>query len=46
MTEFLVLIRNVVLAMVLGWFGFEFAPDSTDKDENAGARAFISALAH
>ena len=34
MTDLLIIIRNLVLATILGWLGLEFAPDSTDKDES------------
>jgi hypothetical protein len=31
MTNLLILIRNLVLAMILAWIGLEFAPDSSDR---------------
>lgn len=33
MTDLLILIRNLVLAAILGWLGLEFAPEGGDKDE-------------
>lgn len=33
MTELLVMFRNLLIAMVLGWLGLSFAPDDgQDKD--------------
>ena len=31
MTEFLILIRNVVLAAILAWIGIDYAPQGPDK---------------
>ncbi len=35
MTEFLVLVRNLVLAAIMAWFGLEFAPAEPDKSQPA-----------
>ena len=45
MTNLLILIRNIVLATILGWLGMEFAPDSADRDEKpAGSKVIVSLL--
>jgi len=45
MTNLLILIRNIVLAAILAWFGMEFAPDRADRDEKpAGGNAIVSLL--
>lgn len=43
MTELLILIRNVVLAMILAWLGLEFAPSNPDKnDDKPSERAEVA----
>lgn len=43
MTDLLIMIRNVVLATILGWIGLEFAPN-TDKDEKPSDSSAIAAF--
>ena len=43
MTDLLILIRNVVLAMILAWLGLEFAPSNPDKnDDKPSERAEVA----
>jgi hypothetical protein len=44
MTDLLIVIRNVVLAAILGWIGLEFAPDATDKDEKPSEQSYAMAI--
>lgn len=46
MTEFLILIRNVVLAAILAWLGIEYAPSSPDKspDDKSDGSVTVSFL--
>jgi len=44
MTDLLIVIRNVVLAAILGWIGLEFAPEATDKDEKPGEQTYTLAV--
>lgn len=40
MTDFLIMIRNLVLAAIMAWFGLEFAPSKPaepDKGQPSGA---------
>jgi len=44
MTNLLILIRNLVLATILAWFGLEFAPSSPDKDDKPAEDSLIAAV--
>jgi|JI10StandDraft_1071094.scaffolds.fasta_scaffold832371_1 hypothetical protein len=44
MTNLLILIRNLVLAMILAWIGLEFAPDSSDKDDKPAEDSVLTAV--
>lgn len=45
MTDFMVLIRNLVLAAILAWVGMEFAPKQADPlpDDKNDASLTVSA---
>ena len=44
MTDLLIMIRNLVLATILGWLGLEFAPGSPDKDKPSEKLAVLAIL--
>lgn len=44
MTNLLVLIRNLVLATILGWLGIEFTPDTADKNDKPAGSGMIASL--
>jgi len=44
MTDLLIWIRNLVLAIVLGWLGIEFAPGSPDRDNKPAEKSAVLAL--
>lgn len=44
MTNFLILVRNLVLAMILAWIGLEFAPSSPDQDDKPAEDSVLTAV--
>jgi hypothetical protein len=44
MTNLLVLIRNLVLATILGWLGMEFTPDNADRDDKPAGNGVIASI--
>tara|TARA_R100001198_G_scaffold25628_1_gene13349 strand:- start:61 stop:231 length:171 start_codon:yes stop_codon:yes gene_type:complete len=44
MLDFVVLVRNLVLAAALAWLGLEFAPEQDDNSEAARQDSVVTAL--
>lgn len=44
MTDFLILIRNLVLATIIAWLGLEFAPSKPAEPEKGQPSSVLSSL--
>ncbi len=44
MTDFLILIRNLVLAAIMAWFGLEFAPSKPAEPDKGQPSSVLSGL--
>ncbi|MFN7055448.1 hypothetical protein [Hyphomonas sp.] len=45
MTDFIILLRNIVLAALLAWLGMEFAPKQPDPKPDDNRESSLTVLA-